>query len=151
MAVDDENHLIWLKDFMRQSLETIRQTVIQACTTALSNQSTIPMKSVMNTRNMNVNNHLIRNSYSLTTRKTSDSWQSQCYENGKNNLLIIDRKQHIHHRARLSHYSNYKNIFRTPVTDRQVSWSIDWPQYKPTIFTADEIYINPGADPGSYN
>ena len=42
----------------------------------------------------------------------------------------------------------YKNILRTSVSDIQVPWSYEWSQYKPTIFTAEEVYINPGADPG---
>jgi hypothetical protein len=146
---DSEPHLDWFKDFMRQSLDTIRDTVLQA----LSTRSISPLNTNIPTQDVNLNNHrtrLVQSQHSLTSHKTNDSW--------KNNFLLlrnkldgdddIGGKQRIHHRARINPYSMYKNILRTPVSDIQVPWSYEWSQYKPTIFTADEVYINPGADPG---
>jgi hypothetical protein len=164
---DNENRLDWFKDFMRQSLKTIHDTVVQACLTAISTQSITPLNSNITTQNINVNNHLTRlvqSEHSLTSHKTIDSWQNHRLRNSsviqkKNNVLLLNdrldeddedigKKQRIHHRARTNPYPMYKNVLRTPVNDIRVPWSYEWPQYKPTIFTAEEIYINPGADPG---
>jgi hypothetical protein len=151
---------------MRQSLDTIRDTVIQACITAMSNRSITPFNATIKTQDINVNNHLTRlvqSEHSLNTHKTNDSWQNHRLRNPsvippKNDVLLlhnrlddgedIGKNQRIHHRARTSPYPMYKNVLRTPVHDIRVPWSYEWPQYKPTIFTAEEIYINPGADPG---
>ncbi|CAF1058255.1 unnamed protein product [Rotaria sordida] len=170
---DTENHLDWLKDFMRRSLDTIRDTVVQACLTAISAQSIIPLNSNITTHDINVNNHLthrIQSEHSLKSRKTMNHWQNYQLKmpsvmRKKNHVLLyhhrldnnedddddddndINKKQRIHHRARRSPYPMYKNVLRTLVNDIQVPWSYEWPQYKPIIFTAQEIYINPGADP----
>jgi hypothetical protein len=164
---DIENRLDWFKDFMRQSLDTIRDTVVQACITALSARSITPLNSNITTQDINVNNHLTRlvqSEHSLTSHKTIDSWQNYQLRKSsviqqKNGILLhhnrlddgdgIGKKQRIHHRARTSPYPMYKNVLRTPVSDIQVPWSYEWPQYKPTIFTSEEIYVNPGADPGT--
>ena len=45
---DNEIRLDWFKDFMRQSLDTIRDTVVQACITAISARSIIPLNSNLN-------------------------------------------------------------------------------------------------------
>jgi hypothetical protein len=164
---DSENHLDWFKDFMRQSLDTIRDTIIQACITAISTQSITPLNSNISTQDINVNNHLTRlihrSEHSSTSHKTIDSWQNHQLRNSsviqqKNDVLLrqnrldededMGKKQRIHHRARTSPYPMYKNVLRTPISDIRVPWSYEWSQYKPTIFTAEEIYINPGADPG---
>jgi hypothetical protein len=166
---DSEIRLDWFKDFMRQSLDTIRDTVVQACLTAISAQSITPLNSNITTQDINRNNHLTRlvqSEHSLTSHKTNDSWQNHRLRNSsvikqKNNVLLlhnkldddnedIGKKQRIHHRARTSPYPMYKHVLRTPVNDIRVPWSYEWPQYKPTIFTAEEIYINPGADPGTH-
>ena len=39
-------------------------------------------------------------------------------------------------------------MLRATVADFQVPWSYHWPEYRPNSFTAQEIYISPGADPG---
>ncbi len=165
---DNEIRLDWFKDFMRESLDTIRDTVVQACITAISARSVIPLNSNLNTQDININNHLNRlaqSEHSLTSHKTIDSWKNHQLKipsiiRQKNDGLLlhnglddddndeIEKKQRIHHRARTSPYPMYKNILRIPVNDIRVPWSYEWPQYKPTIFTAEEIYINPGADPG---
>ncbi|CAF4693941.1 unnamed protein product [Rotaria sp. Silwood1] len=164
---DSEKHFNWLKDFMRQSLDTIRDTVVQACLTAISARPIISLNSNIPTQDHNVNNHLtdlIQSEHSLRLQNTIDHWQNYQLQipsviRKKNNSLLyhhrldnddnddINRKQRIHHRARTSSYPMYKNVLRTLVNDIQVPWSYEWPQYKPTIFTADEVYINPGADP----
>lgn len=152
---------------MRQSLDTIRDTVMQACITAISAQSIAPLNSNITTQDINVNNHLThlvhQSEHSLPSHKTIDSWQNHRLRNSstiqqKNDVLLlhnrldededIGKRQRIHHRARTSPYPMYKNVLRTPISDIRVPWSYEWPQYKPTIFTAEEIYINPGADPG---
>jgi hypothetical protein len=152
---DGETHMDWFKDFMRQSLDTIRDTVVQACITAISARPLIPLNSNMNTQDININNHLTRlvqSEHSLTSHKTIDSWPNHQFRipsvKQQNNDDEIGKKQRIHQRARTSHYPMYKNVLRTPVSDIRVPWSYEWPQYKPTIFTAEEIYISPGADPG---
>jgi hypothetical protein len=149
-----DHRLDWFKNFMRQSLDTIRDTVVQACITAISSQSIIPLNSHVINQDINVNNHrtrLIRSEHSLTSRKTVDSWQYQQLR--KNDLLLLheqntSKKQRTHHRARISPYPMYKNILRTSVSDARVPWSYEWPQYRPITFTAEEVYVNPGADPG---
>ena len=151
---------------MRQSLDTIRDTVMQACVTALSVQSITPFHSSITVQDRNVNNHLshlIQSEYSFQSRKTNDCCQNHQFRTPsvirqKNKIVfdhklysdnVIDKKQRIHHRARTSPYPMYKNVLRTLVNDNQVPWSYQWLQYKPTTFTAEEIYINPGADPGT--
>jgi hypothetical protein len=164
VSIDDvyDHRLDWFKDFMRQSLDTIRDTVVQACITAISSQSTTPLNSNVTNQDINVNNHrtrLARSEHSLISRKTIDSWQHHQLRKASmvqtnNDLLLLhdqennNKKQRTHHRARTSPYPMYKNIIRTPVSDARVPWSYEWPQYRPITFTAEEIYINPGADPG---
>ena len=156
-----DHRLDWFKKFMRQSLDTIRDTVVQACITAISSQSIVPLNSHVINQDININNHrtrLSRSEHSLTSHKTVDSWQYHQLRKAsmmeiKNDLLLLheqntNKKQRIHHRARTSPYPMYKNILRTPVSDARVSWSYEWSQYRPIIFTAEEVYINPGADPG---
>jgi len=168
VSIEDvyDHRLDWFKDFMRQSLDTIRDTVVQACITALSTRSTTPLNSNIAIQDINVNNHrtrFTRSEHSLASRKTVDSWQHHKLRKAsmiqpKNDLLLLhhrldddqdnNKKQPTHHRARKSPYPMYKNILRTPVSDARIPWSYEWPQYRPTTFTAEEIYINPGADPG---
>ncbi|CAF2848139.1 unnamed protein product [Rotaria sp. Silwood2] len=131
---DSENHFDWFKDFMQQSLDTIRDTVVQACLTAMSARSITPLNSNITTQDLNVNNHLTRFIPNNDDEDEDDDDD-------------INKKQRIHHRARTSPYTMYKNVLRTLVNDIQVPWSYEWSQYRPTIFTAEEIYINPGADP----
>jgi hypothetical protein len=145
---DSESHFDWFKDFMRQSLDTIRDTVLQACLTALSTRSISPLNTNIPTQDVNLNNHrnrLVQSQHSLTSHKKNDFLLLRNKLDGDDD---IDGKPRIHHRARINPYPMYKNILRTPVSDIQVPWSYEWLQYKPTIFTADEVYINPGADPG---
>lgn len=144
----------WLKDFMRQSLDAIRETVVEACLTAISARSIGPLNSNGPIRDVNVNNHLIRlarSEHSLPSRQTKQSWlQNQIRKQSKGDIAErSNRMQRIHYRARTSPYPMYQNVLRTPVSDIRVPWSYDWSQYRPTIFTAEEIYINPGADPGT--
>ncbi|CAF5100431.1 unnamed protein product, partial [Rotaria magnacalcarata] len=40
-----ENHVEWFQDFMQQSLDIIRDTVLQACVTAMSTRSLNPFHS----------------------------------------------------------------------------------------------------------
>lgn len=153
----------WLKDFMRQSLDAIRDTVVQACLTAISARSIVPLNSNIPIRDVNVNNHLIRlarSEHSLPSRQTRQGWlHDRIAKQSNNDPLLVDhrldetaesssRTQRIHYRARTSPYPMHEDVLRTPVSDIHVPWSYDWPQYRPTIFTAEEIYINPGADPG---
>ena len=138
---DSENHLDWFKDFMRQSLDTIRETIVQACITAISTRSITPFNSNMTTQDIDLNNHLTRlvqSEHSLTSHKTIDSWQNQRLRIRQKNdgLLMNNRldeddddigiKQRLHHRARTSSYPIYKNILRTPVNDIRVPWSYEW-------------------------
>ena len=154
----------WIKDFMRQSLNAIRDTVVQACLTAISARSIVSLNSNIPIRDVNVNNHLIRlarSEHSLPSRQTRQSWlHDRTAKESKNDPLLVDHRlddtaesnsktQRIHYRARTSPYPMYQDVLRTPVSDIHVPWSSDWPQYRPTIFTAEEIYINPGADPGT--
>lgn len=160
-----DHRLDWLKDFMRQSLDTIRDTVVEACLTAMSARSMTPFHSNITTQDINVNNHLnrlARSEQSLASRKTRENWQQhhQVGKPSKNDLSLVDHRldhtvesssskiQRIHYRARTNPYPMYQNVSRTPVNDIRVPWSYDWPQYRPTTFTAEEIYVNPGADPG---
>ncbi|CAF3569738.1 unnamed protein product [Rotaria socialis] len=162
-----ENHVEWFKSFMQQSLDIIRDTVLQACVTAMSTRSLNPFHSNITTRDINVNNNparLIQSEHSLTSQKIMNHWQNHpntipSVIQQKNNRLLphhilynaddddINEKQRIHHRTRTSPYPMYKNVLRILVNDSQVPWSYEWPQYKPTIFTGEEIYVNPGADP----
>jgi hypothetical protein len=144
---------------MRQSLDTLRDTVVQACVTAISTRLIPPLHSNLTTQDINVNNHrthIVQSEHSFTTHKSDDSWQHHRLRTSNDVSLLQNRlddndiikNQRIHHRARTNSYPMYKNVLRTPVNDIRVPWSYEWPQYKPTIFTAEEIYINPGADPG---
>ena len=143
-----DHRLDWLKDFMRQSLDTIRETVVEACLTAISARSIMPFHSNITTHDVNVNNHLlrlVRSEHSLTSRKTKESRQYHRLDDTAENSSKVHR---IHYRARTNPYSMHQNVLRIPVSDNRVPWSYDWPQYRPTTFTAEEIYVNPGADPG---
>ena len=73
---DSEPLFDWLKDFMRESLDTIRDTVLQACLTAISTRSITPLNSHIPAQDININNHLTRlvqSEHSLTSHKTNDS------------------------------------------------------------------------------
>ncbi|CAF1181547.1 unnamed protein product [Adineta steineri] len=134
-----ENNLEWFQDFMLQYLVTLRDTVTQACITAISSQFITPLNSNTPTQDININNYrtgYIQSEHSLTLHNRLDDEDD-----------YIGKKQRIHHRARLNPYPMFKNIFRTQLNDIQVPWSYEWPQYKPIIFTAEEVYNNPDADP----
>ncbi|UJR27686.1 hypothetical protein I4U23_008964 [Adineta vaga] len=143
-----ENNFEWWKDFIRQSLDVIRDTVVHACLTAISTQSVSALKSNISTRDININNHnhqtrLVQSDHRikipLILRPTNDLLLFQNTVNGE--------KIRVHHRARSSPYPTYRNLIRTAVNDSQVPWSYEWLDYQPITFTANEVHINSGADP----
>lgn len=157
---------------MQQSLNVIRDTVLQACLTALSTRPLTPFSSNITTRDINVNNNpncRIQSEHSLTlenlmNHRDDNHSNTPPIIKQKDKVLLynhrvdndeddddemgIYKKQRIHQRARTNPYLMYKNVLRTKLKDCQVPWSFECPQYKPMTFTAEEVYINPGADPG---
>ncbi|KAE9548600.1 hypothetical protein FO519_008185 [Halicephalobus sp. NKZ332] len=39
------------------------------------------------------------------------------------------------------------NVFRTPVPEDKVPWTVDWPEYKPAEYTSESLKGKPWADP----
>lgn len=158
-SVEDASEplLDWLKDFMHQSMNTIRESVVQACLTALEQQQ--HRLSRISAADINVNHHRLTafqsSEHSLASHQTEPSWrqlpspirtsmEDRLHQHHPDNAI---RKIRIHHRARSQTYPMFQHIRRVPVMDLQVPWTKDWPEYHPTMFTADQIYMNPGADP----
>jgi hypothetical protein len=149
--------LDWLKDFLHQSINALRDSVVQACVTAVSTRMAMVLPSTSPTRDINANHHrnrLITSEHSFASYHTDESWPQ--HRKGVPSLHRtsaeqneIKHRQRIHHRARTNPYDTYRNVVRTPVSDMRVHWSYEWPQYQPAVFTAEEILINPGADPGN--
>ncbi|CAF0879739.1 unnamed protein product [Adineta ricciae] len=148
-----DNNFEWLKDFMRQSLDTIRDAVVQACITAISSQSMQQYNSRISTRDINVNNHLMHFNHN------DHEYYIQSTARDNNNFMSVqniadnedNRKVRIHHRARSNPYPMYRSLMRTPVSDIQVPWSFEWSDYRPIIFTAQEVGRNSSADPDLLN
>jgi len=49
----------------------------------------------------------------------------------------------IHTKARKSPYSGTTDVQRAPVPDEKVPWNVNWPDYKPTEYTAPAVLKNP--------
>ena len=139
---EDDRRLDWLKDCLHRSINALRDSVVQACVSAVSSRMAMMLPSTSPTRDINVNHHrdrLITSEHSLASYHTEESVPQH----------QIRQKHRIHHRARTNPYHTFRNVVRTPVSDMKVPWSYEWPQYKPVVYTTEEILINPGADPGN--
>lgn len=143
-------------------MDAIRETVVQACITAISSQTPYSLQLRAVAEDINVNHHLApvaSSEHSFTSPKTDNSWSRQrwktCSRIKTDDFLLhrsLDdrhKKLPIHHRARTNPYPLSNHVRRIPVSDQQVPWSYEWAQYQPAIFTSEQILVNPGADPGS--
>ncbi|KAJ8312987.1 hypothetical protein KUTeg_010360 [Tegillarca granosa] len=56
-----------------------------------------------------------------------------------------------HYKARCNLYPREKDVFRFPVPDDKVKWSVDFPEYKPTNFTSSKVLSKPGTEKKKLN
>lgn len=59
------------------------------------------------------------------------------------NTRTMSKIMEIHHKARCPVYPREKDVYRFPVPDDKVKWTVDFPEYKPTNFTSPKILGKP--------